>query len=66
MEGLKCLKDLPPVLKVKDIMSVLDISQAKAYEIVKQKNFPAKRLKNSRLIRIPRDEFIKWFNDTWN
>lgn len=45
-------------LAVKEVSSYLNISQAKAYELIRRKDFPVSRFGGS--IRIPRDAFLKW------
>lgn len=52
------INGLPPVLTVKDIMSIINVSKDTAYNLVHQKGFP--RLPIKKPIRIPRDEFLKW------
>ncbi len=45
-------------LTVKDVMTTLKIGQTKAYQVVNQEGFPARRI--GRAIRIRRDEFHAW------
>lgn len=52
------VNELPSVLNIKDVQSVLRIGKSQAYELVKRKDFP--KLPIDKPIRIPRDEFLKW------
>lgn len=52
------VNELPPVLNIKDVQSVLRIGKSQAYELAKRKDFP--KLPIDKPIRIPRDEFLKW------
>lgn len=53
--------DLPLVLSVNDIASILVISKVSAYELVKSKGFPLIRV--GRRIKIPKAAFITWLDD---
>jgi len=57
------LEELPDVLEVKHVQNILNISKAKAYQLVSRNEFPAKRIGDGRLIRIPKQKFIQWLND---
>ena len=52
--------DLPPMLSVPDVASVLGKSRAGAYELVRSDGFPALRI-GSRII-VPKEKFIDWIN----
>lgn len=52
------IKELPPVLNINDVQSILRIGKSQAYELAKRKDFP--KLPIDKPIRIPRDEFLKW------
>lgn len=52
------VNELPSVLNIKDVQSVLRKGKSQAYELVKRKDFP--KLPIDKPIRIPRDEFLKW------
>ena len=52
--------DLPLMLSVPELASVLGISRAGAYELVKEKGFPAMKIGSS--ILVPRDKLIDWIN----
>ncbi|RCX21106.1 excisionase family DNA binding protein [Anaerobacterium chartisolvens] len=52
------------VYTVYDIMQILNISKNVAYDLVKQKGFPAIRIKSS--YRIPKKGFDSWLNDRIN
>jgi excisionase family DNA binding protein len=49
------------VLTVKDVAAILQISRAKAYELVHSKGFPTKHI--GRRLRIPRELFFNWLNN---
>ena len=48
--------DLPLMLSVPDVASVLGISRAGAYELVRSDGFPSLR------IVVPKEKFIDWIN----
>ncbi len=50
--------DLPLMLSVQDVATVLGISRAGAYELVKSEGFPAMNIGNR--IIVPKEEFILW------
>ena len=52
--------DLPLMLSVLDVTSVLGISRAGAYELVRSDGFPALRI-GSRIV-VPKGRFIDWIN----
>ena len=52
--------DLPLMLSVLDVASVLGISRAGAYELVRSDGFPALRI-GSRIV-VPKEKFIDWIN----
>ncbi len=52
--------DLPLMLSVPELASVLGISRAGAYELVKEKGFPAMKI-GSRIL-VPRDKLIDWID----
>lgn len=53
------LKELPVLLTVKEMASVLRIGRNSAYEMVYQKKIPVLRL-GPKKIRIPKYELIEW------
>lgn len=53
--------DLPLVLNVNDVASILAISKVSAYELVKSSGFPVVRV--GRRIKIPKAAFIEWLDD---
>ena len=57
----KTFDDLPLMLSVPDLASVLGISRAGAYELVKEKGFPSLTI-GSRIL-IPRDKLIAWIDE---
>jgi hypothetical protein len=52
------LEDLPVVLTMRQVMSVLGISKPKAFELLAYPGFPAKRF--GKAIRVSRDGLIRW------
>lgn len=54
----KTYDDLPLMLSVQDVSSVLGISRAGAHELVKSDGFPAMNI-GSRII-VPKEDFIAW------
>ena len=56
----KSYDELPLMLSVPELASVLGISRAGAYELVKEKGFPSLTI-GSRII-IPRDKLIAWID----
>ena len=53
-------EQLPLMLSVPEIASVLGISRAAAYELARSKDFPSLRI-GTRIV-IPKDQFIEWVN----
>ena len=60
-EKYKSFDDLPLMLSVSEVASVLGISRAGAYELVKEKGFPSLTI-GSRIL-IPRDKLIVWIDE---
>ena len=56
--------DLPLILSVPDVASVLGISRAGAYELVRSDGFPSLRI-GSRIV-VPKEKFIGWINANTN
>ena len=56
--------DLPLMLSVLDVASVLGISRAGAYELVRSDGFPSLRI-GSRIV-VPKEKFIGWINANTN
>ena len=52
--------DLSLMLSVPDVASVLGISRAGAYELVRRDGFPALRI-GSRIV-VPKEKFMDWIN----
>ena len=50
--------ELPLVLNAIDVSEVLGLSLAGTYELMREKDFPAKRI--GKRIIVPRDEFLEW------
>ena len=57
----KSFEELPLMLSVPEVASVLGISRAGAYELVKSQGFPAMTI-GSRII-VPRDKLIAWIDE---
>ncbi len=57
----RSFEDLPLMLSVPEVASVLGISRAGAYELVKETGFPSLTI-GSRII-IPRDKLIAWIDE---
>ena len=53
--------DLPLMLSVPDLVTLLGISRAGAYELVKRKDFPALHI--GKRVLVPKEELIKWIKD---
>ena len=53
--------ELPLMLSVPEMASVLGISRAGAYELVKEKGFPSLCI-GSRIL-VPRDKLIAWIDE---
>ena len=56
----KSYDELPLMLSVPEVASVLGISRAGAYELVKGKDFPALKI-GSRIV-VPKERFIQWID----
>jgi len=54
--------NLPLVLNVCDIATIMNISLVSAYELVHTKDFPVIRV--GRRIKIPRNAFEHWLDET--
>ena len=59
-EKYKSFDELPLMLSVPELASVLGISRAGAYELVKEKGFPSLTI-GSRIL-IPRDKLVAWID----
>ena len=57
----KSYAELPLMLSVPEVASVLGISRAGAYELVKGKGFPALKI-GSRIV-VPKERFIQWIDE---
>ena len=60
----KSYDDLPLMLSVPDLVALLGISRAGAYELVKRKDFPALHI-GKRLL-VPKDKLIAWIGENTN
>ena len=54
----KSLEDLPMMLNISDVANALGIGLSKAYELSRQKSFPAFNIGNRRLV--PKEKFVAW------
>ena len=57
----KSYDDLPLMLSVPEVASVLGISRAGAYELVRNDGFPALKI-GSRIV-VPKDKLIAWVDE---
>lgn len=60
MSKYKSYDELPLMLSVPEIATVLGISRAASYELARSKDFPSMRI-GTRIV-VPKDQFIKWVN----
>lgn len=60
-ESYRSYDELPLMLSVPEVATVLGISRAGAYELAKEKGFPA--LKIGARVIVPRDKFIAWIDE---
>ena len=54
----KNFDELPMVLNAKIVSEVLGLSIARTYDLMRQRDFPAKRI--GKRVIVPRDEFLEW------
>ena len=57
----KSYDDLPLMLSVPDLVTLLGISRAGAYELVKRKDFPALHI--GKRVLVPKDKLIAWIGE---
>lgn len=57
----KSYDDLPLMLSVPDLVALLGISRAGAYELVKRKDFPALHI--GKRVLVPKDRLIAWIGE---
>ena len=57
----KSYDELPLMLSVPEVASVLGISRAGAYELVKGQGFPVLKI-GSRIV-VPKEKFIEWVDE---
>ena len=60
----KTYDDLPLMLSVPDLVDVLGISRAGAYELVKSEGFPSLHIGNR--VLVPKEELIAWIKENTN
>lgn len=60
----RAIDELPLMLSITQVASVLNISRTSAYELAHGKNFPAVLI-GSRII-VPRDRLVAWIDDKLN
>ena len=60
----RAIDELPLMLSITQVASVLNISRTSAYELAHGKNFPA-FLIGGRII-VPRDRLVAWIDDKLN
>ena len=56
--------DHPLMLSVPDLVALLGISRAGAYELVKRKDFPALHI--GKRVLVPKDKLIAWIGENTN
>ena len=61
MKMYKSMEDVPMFMTVMDVATLLGVSRASAYELVKEKGFPKLNVVHGRII-IPRDRFLEWLD----
>ena len=61
MKMYKSMEDVPMFMTVMDVATLLGVSRASAYELVKEKGFPKLNVVHGRII-IPRDRFFEWLD----
>ena len=54
--------EMPMFLTVMDVAILLGITRARAYELVREENFPTLKLVQGRTI-IPRDRLLEWLDE---
>ena len=54
--------ELPLFLNAENVADVLGVAQSSAYELMREKDFPAMNVGNR--IVVPKEQFIKWVNKT--
>ena len=57
----KSYDDRPLMLSVPDLVALLGISRAGAYELVKRKDFPALHI--GKRVLVPKDKLIAWIGE---
>ena len=60
MSKYKSYDDMPLMLSVPEIATVLGISRAASSELARSKDFPSLRI-GTRIV-VPKDKFIEWVN----
>ena len=60
----KTYDDLPLMLSVPDLVDVLGISRAGAYELVKSEGFPSLHIGNR--VLVPKEELVAWIKANTN
>ena len=58
----KSRDEMPMFLTVMDVANLLGISRARAYELVREDNFPKLKIVQGRTI-IPRDRLLEWLDE---
>lgn len=56
----KCYDDLPLMLSVPEVASVLGISRAGVYDLVRSDGFPVIRI--GKRVVIPKENLVEWIN----
>ncbi|WP_433543363.1 helix-turn-helix domain-containing protein [Neomoorella humiferrea] len=63
-QRVKSFEDLPEILTVNELQSVLGVSRVTAYQLVHQNGFPSFRL--GRALRIPKRALLDWLAQQTN
>ena len=61
MKTYKSMEDVPMFMTVMDVATLLGVSRASAYELVKEKGVPKLNVVHGRII-VPRDRFFEWLD----
>ena len=60
MKDYTSLEQLPLMLDVSDVQSVMHISRAGSYQLLHSEHFPS--IKVGKRILVPRDKFLAWLD----
>jgi len=57
---IRTIDELPMIVSAEDVAAVLQISRAKAYQLLHRKDFPT--LKIDKRLLVPKAKFFEWIN----